>query len=324
MPDFFTASSTPSLPPKCGSHAATSAFWTETYTNRLTLSSRSAHTESRPSYTSVGLTVLIRKTPSKPLNTRLTVSTCDKSPVTALTPAGSFAAFDASRVSTVTCAPRGNSSRTTCDPTVPVPPVTRMFMTAPLTGPAKAGHCYRITTRFCSARTLAASVPSPSSPIIVRATNACRAARIISNDMKHHLLRWAAPALAFFAVIATRAGAAPAHQRERSLLVRMGRRSANLAGRIAGRIRARDDRRKERCLRNGNLDRQSRRQRAGSGADERDPRHQPAMVARRPTPGVHTRRREGRAAAAGADPPHGHGGRRAVGDHRHPARRWQP
>ena len=46
-----------------------------------------------------------------------------------------------------------------------------------------------------------------------------------------------------------------------------------------------------------------------------------ALVARRPAAGVRPRGREGRPAAAAADPRDGDGRRRAAGDHRHPARR---
>src|SRR5450759_1227118 len=79
------------------------------------------------SLASVCATALRRNTPSTPSNTRRTVAGSSRFPCTAVTPFVSFS-FAGSRVSTLTSAPRATSSFTTADPTVPVPPVTRMFI----------------------------------------------------------------------------------------------------------------------------------------------------------------------------------------------------
>ena len=117
--------------------------------------------------------------------------------------------------------------------------------------------------------------------------------------------------------------AAAADHREGSVRVRLGRRPADLARRLAGRLRARHRRREEGRLRHRDLDREDRRQRAAARDHERHPRHQPALVARRPAARLRARGREGRPAAAAADPRHGDGRRRALGHHRHAARRRQ-
>ena len=98
-----------------------------------------------------------------------------------------------------------------------------------------------------------------------------------------------------FADAAGRLRAAPPDHREGSLLVRLGRRSADLAGRLAGRVRARQRRREEGRVRHGHLAGQVRRQRAAAGAHERHSRHQPALVARRPSSRVRAiREKDGR------------------------------
>ena len=132
-------------------------------------------------------------------------------------------------------------------------------------------------------------------------------------------------AAAFGLLVAPAAcSAAPSDHREGSLLVRLGRRSADLAGRLAGRVRAGQRRREEGRLRHRHLARQVRRQRAAARAHERHPRHQPALVADGRRLAFVRVRGEGRTGAAAADLCHGDGRRRAVGDHRYSARRRQP
>ena len=77
---------------------------------------------------------------------------------------------------------------------------------------------------------------------------------------------------------------APADHRQGSLRVRLGRRSADLARRIAGRLRARDRRREEGRLRHGHLDREGRRQRAAARAHRAAPAT-PARAGRRTAAG---------------------------------------
>src|ERR1035437_5069479 len=80
----------------------------------------------RPSWHSVALTALRRKTPSMPRNAVRIVAGSSRSPATAFAPGGR--GFFGSRVSTETSTPRARRSRATCEPTVPVPPRTRTFI----------------------------------------------------------------------------------------------------------------------------------------------------------------------------------------------------
>src|SRR6202171_5569882 len=89
---------------------------------------RAPLTAMRPSWDSVALTGFKRKTPSMPVKTERTVAGSRRSPRTSRAPCGSPFAFPGSRVKMVTSAPRVTSSRATCDPTVPVPPITRTFI----------------------------------------------------------------------------------------------------------------------------------------------------------------------------------------------------
>ena len=99
MPDFFTASSTPSLPPKCGSHAATSAFWTETYTNPLDALLRESAQTDNNTFGHFGWADGIDQEDAVETleHTFDRFDLLDRSPVTALTPAGSFAPLTVTR-----------------------------------------------------------------------------------------------------------------------------------------------------------------------------------------------------------------------------------
>src|SRR5258705_13203569 len=81
------------------------------------------------SLASVWLTGLIRNTLSMPSNARRAVAGSRKLPWAAVTLFAAFS-FEGSRVRTLTSVPLPTSSFTTAEPTVPVPPVTRMLITS--------------------------------------------------------------------------------------------------------------------------------------------------------------------------------------------------
>src|ERR1044071_3997090 len=87
---------------------------------------RAPSTPRMPSLASPGPTILSRNIPSKPLKAVRMVCTSPRSPRTDWTPGGSLASVR--RGGTLTWGLRLSSSETTCEPTVPVPPVTRIFM----------------------------------------------------------------------------------------------------------------------------------------------------------------------------------------------------
>src|SRR5258708_12394600 len=84
----------------------------------------------------------MRNTLSTPSNARRTVAGSSRLPWTAVTPAAAFS-LEGSRVRTLTGTPLPASTFTTADPTVPVPPVTRMLIKSssrPSRGAATGSH----------------------------------------------------------------------------------------------------------------------------------------------------------------------------------------
>src|SRR6185295_18097745 len=100
----------------------------ERYVSRFTPASRAPFTPMSPSCVSEGLSPLSRKTASMPRNADRTVLGSSRSPAMPRIPGGSAFAFSGLRVRTETSAFRARSSRTTWEPTVPVPPITRTFI----------------------------------------------------------------------------------------------------------------------------------------------------------------------------------------------------